>query len=313
MKEETKNYFREHSPWYVITILLLIGTIVAGCYLFRDEESAPPSKLKVEEVYFVMTDQDQENTDMDILVFITNDGKTSLSEVTARAFAVETDSNLARDEAIKEMGTVKSQTTVEGMLKIELPNNESYRVELLIFKEGKLAIRGSGTVNLKGVGTASDYKTTEGDMSGDGGDDDDAQGLAEEDASSICGIFFAVVIIVGLIVLFVLIFRGQQKGKGGRKERTSYPNQFMQSGYMLGESEQGKLCLNCGMFLGENVSRCSSCGFEYHTASSGRSTDVPRETEIKETDRLAASKEENGESGDTDDTVEKTEESHAAM
>ncbi len=310
MKEATKEYFREHGLWYIITILLLAGTIVTGCYLFRDEESAPPSKLKVEEVYFVMTDQDQENTDMDILVFITNDGKTSLSGVTARAFAVETDSNLARDEAIKEMGTVKSQTTVEGTLKIELPNNETYRVELLIFKEGKLAIRGSGTVNLKGVGKANDYKTTEGDTARSG--DGDGMGLVEDDAGSICGIIIAVVIIVGLIVLFVLIFMGQQKGKEGSGGRASYPARTRPIGYMAGESEQGKLCLNCGMYLGENESRCFGCGFEYHTTSSGRSTYFPREPEIKETDRMAASKEEKGESSETDDTVEKTEESHAA-
>jgi len=285
MKEATKNYFREHGPWYVITILLLIGTIVAGYYLFSDEESALPSKLKVEEVYFVMTDQDQQYTDMDILVFITNDGKTSLSEVTVRAFAVETDSNLARDEAIKEMGTVKSQTTVEGTLKIELPNNETYRVELLIFKEGKLAIRGSGTVNLKGVGQASDYKSTEGDVAPSGGGGDD--GLEEEDASSICGIFVAAVIIIGLIVMFVLIFRGQQKGKGGSGGRASYPTRTRQSGYMVGESEQGKLCQNCGMYLGENESRCFGCGFEYPPDSGGESNGILRGTDIKRIDEAA--------------------------
>ena len=287
MKEATKSYFQEHGPWYAITILLLIGTIVAGYYLFSDEESTPPSKLKVEEVYFVMTDQDQEHTDMDILVFITNDGKTSLSEVTARAFAVETDSNLARDEAIKEMGTVKSQTTVEGTLKIELPNNETYRVELLIFKEGKLAIRGSGTVNLKGVGKANDYKTTEGDVARSG--DDEGTGLAEDDASSMCGIFVAVIIIVALIVIIILIQMGQQKGKARSKERISYPSQFMQSEYVVGESEQGRLCLNCGMYLGENVPICLSCGFEYYPAFSGGSNEIRQGTGIEVTDEMSVS------------------------
>ena len=204
------SYLKEHWKWYTIAIVILVGMVVAGILTGNDDEeegSSPSSRIEVEEVYFVMTDQTQLYTNMDILVFITNDGKIDLSDVTVRAFAVETDSNLARDEAVKILGELKGQTTIEGKLTIELPNNDTYRVELLVFKDGKLTIRGSGTVNLKGVGQASPYKTDKDDdkispcdSGGDGSGFADGSGF-----SAICIVLLAVLIIIGIVIAVIII------------------------------------------------------------------------------------------------------------
>lgn len=206
------SYWKEHWVWYTVAMVVLVGMVVTGIFTGGGEEegTGSSSRIEVEEVYFVMTDQTQLYTNMDILVFITNDGKTDLSDVTVRAFAVETDSNLARDEAVKVMGELKGQTTIEGKLTIKLPNNDTYRVELLVFKDGKLTIRGSGTVNLKGVGQASAYKTDQGDdmMMTPSESDDDGSGFADgSSGSAICMILLAVFIIIVIVIVVTIVLK----------------------------------------------------------------------------------------------------------
>jgi len=220
MKDRTNRYLKDHWLWWTITILLLVGTIIVSKISLQEEEDGPPSQLYVEEVYFVMTDQNEETTYMDIMVFVTNNGDKSLSDVKVRAFAVEIDSNLARDENEKSMGEVKGQTTVEGTLNIALPNNDSYRVELLVFKEGKLSIRGSGTVNLKGVGTASDYETEKFD--GDGGvggfmdaEDGDGSMIPLSSSSGPCGFFLVITVLILIVVIVILVWKNKKKGNDG--------------------------------------------------------------------------------------------------
>ena len=195
------NYLGSHLPWLLgaaASVALLVTLII----VIWPEETVS-TDLEVDEVYFSTKELGGTDTDLEILVFITNEGDDDVSRVEIRAFAVETDSNIARDEARVELSGLKAETSLEGKLYITIPNNDTYRIELLIFEEGKLSIRGSGTVDLTGVGSASDYRTDDGS-----GDDESYGGIEIVDDGTASGsilicLFMGAIIVVVLIVIVV--------------------------------------------------------------------------------------------------------------
>ncbi len=194
------DYLGKNLPWLLgaaVSVAILVILIIVVW-----PEKTVSTDLEVDEVYFSTKELGGTDTDLEILVFITNEGDDDVSKVEIRAFAVETDSNIARDEARAELSGLKAKTSKEGKLYITIPNNDTYRIEILIFEEGKLSIRGSGTVDLTGVGSASDYRTE-----GGSGDDDayDTLGESTEDASA-AGVFICLFMgAIGIVVLIVIV------------------------------------------------------------------------------------------------------------
>lgn len=236
MIQKVKKNILTHFAWYGVAILLMIGGIVLGC-LLPEEEEVGVEALKVEDVFFVKTRQDGLMTDMNITIFITNDGDVDVNSLKVRAFAVEENSNLARDEDLTDLGNIEKQTTSEGKLQIRIPNNLSYRIELLIFKNDEISIRGSGGVNLVGVGSAQDYKTEDGGVMGDDnsgeralttdGDEEDEGVLA--DGMSLCGLSMAFLVVVIFILVGILIWvlNRDKRKTGFEKEREEVARQKM--------------------------------------------------------------------------------------
>ncbi len=178
----------------IITIALFLSAVI-GLVIVIDKLNDEPtgSILLVEEVYFLSEETSSGSMDLSVHVFITNDGdEPCQSEI--RAFAVDVETNLAMDEASLNVGTIDDQTTSESMLMMTLPSDGRYRVELLIFKDSKITVKGTGTVNLYDAGSGGkDYRTDQADPSADDVED-------EEDAMPFpqIGAVVAVVIAVTL-------------------------------------------------------------------------------------------------------------------
>lgn len=199
-------------------VLLLIVTIVLGYLAFKGEEKKE-SDLRVEDVQFIMRGADSERSRIEIAVFISNIGNEDVNKLKIRAFTVETGSNLAMDDSSTTLTDVKQQTTVEGKLMVEIPNNDSYRMEMLIFKDDRLVIRGSGTIDLADVGAPNDYRNYP------TVDDDDEAGddlLSSEPAAfsllgAACVFFLIVCVIVG-----VIIYVAVRSGTDSHKEKVPF-------------------------------------------------------------------------------------------
>ena len=237
MNGPIRDMYRDRK-WWVTLLAVSVLTLTTVMYIVEGE-TEKGAYIEVEEVFFLMTGQDNDTTTMDIDVFITNNGEEDLSDVTVRAFAVEEDSNLARDEASVELGALGGHMTIEGNLTITLPNDESYRVELLVFKEGKLAIRGSGDVNLRTSveyineagevnyhcdARATNYTTTKSDEppSGGSGDDSAEMSVADEDVSSyLCIVGGGSVLVLVIIVVKGMVGRVESRPP---RERTPPPH-----------------------------------------------------------------------------------------
>lgn len=216
MRDRIREELSRNKWWYAVFALIVVVTCTLAYFVSQIEEEKG-TDLIVDEVYFRTSELGGEDTDLRILVFLTNDGKGDIDEVRVRAFAVETDSNLARDEDAITMGNIKGKSTSEGELSITVPNNDSYRIELLVFEEGKLTIRGAGTVDLKGVGVASDYENIDGD------DDNGALGgasMAEtaDKASSFLGAVCILILLPGVIIAIIIFAVVQTKRKRTEKE-----------------------------------------------------------------------------------------------
>ena len=147
----------------VIMILLLLFSGLFG-WILMDEYVIPEKKIKarldVEEVYFVENYVSQGKTRLEVFVFITNDGDTDCDSF-IRAFAIDKDTNIAMDDTTTSIVEIKGQTSHESQLGLNIPSDGRYRVELLIFKNGKITVKGQGFVDLNVGGSGgSDYRTS---------------------------------------------------------------------------------------------------------------------------------------------------------
>ncbi len=211
------DYIGKNLPW-LLGAAVSVAILVTLIFVIWPEETVS-TDLEVDEVYFSTKELGGTDTDLEILVFITNEGDDDVSKVEIRAFAVETDSNIARDEARAELNALKAKTSKEGKLYITIPNNDTYRIELLIFEEGKLSIRGSGTVDLTGVGSASDYRT-EGGAALDKPYSEEAAGAMTGNSASILICMFMGVVAIGAGILIVIVVGvSRKKGSAGPEEK----------------------------------------------------------------------------------------------
>ena len=193
----TKIEWTATKGWMVaiIAIALFLSAAI-GLMIVIDMLNDEPvgSILVVEEVYFVSEETSTGSMDLYVHVFVTNDGdEPCQSEI--RAFAVDMETNLAMDEMGHTVGRIDDQTTSESMLLLTLPSDGRYRVELLIFKDGKITVKGTGTVNLYEAGSGGkDYRTDQ---------EDAAAGAPKESAADVpfprIGAVAIVVLAVALI------------------------------------------------------------------------------------------------------------------
>mgnify|MGYP006284773613 CR=1 FL=1 len=156
----------------VIAIFFMIpfSYVLTMEYLVPDEKE--DARLDVEEVYFVDKGKIGDKTNLHVFVFVTNQGdKDCNSHI--RAFAVDEETNIAMDDTSTTETEVEGDVTSEFLLQFLVPTNGSYRVEILVFKDEKITVKGQGDVDLRLSGTeGSDYRTT--DTSEDEGDDNES-------------------------------------------------------------------------------------------------------------------------------------------
>lgn len=209
------KFMDENRRWVAGGVLMLI--IFSVLVYFVVTIPGDNTDLSVDEVFFNSIEMDGPDSDLKITVFLTNEGEDEIDDVMVRAFVIERDSNLARDEDRVDMGTISGKSTKEGDLFISIPNNDTYRIEILVFEDSKLTLRGSGTIDLVGVGVASDYTGSD-----DDDDNDYSQGSApldwgvdDEDGGALLGMLCVLMFPIAFVILIVILVVKNQKKKSG--------------------------------------------------------------------------------------------------
>lgn len=182
----------------VVIVFFLMVNIIFGSLLAYDnfihEEPKRKAALEVEDVYFVFRESTDGLFHVEVGAFITNTGDEECG-MRIRAFAIDADSNIANDDSETVEVKVSARTTIEADLEFELEYNGTFRVELMIFKDGMITAKGTGTINLADRGSGGrDYRTTMGD-----------EETEKEDASALP--FPALALLVPAVVLFAFMIR----------------------------------------------------------------------------------------------------------
>lgn len=203
---------------YALAVFLLVGSGLLGYVLFH-KEGEPD--LMVEDVYFGLVEEGEESSEIEIIIFISNIGDKEIDTLKIRAFTIETRSNLAMDEAQETLSNIPKKTSAEGKLKVRIPNRDIYRVEILIFRDGRFDIRVYGTIDLTAVGITADYKT---DPGGRESEDIMAFGpvMSKDASSALC--MFMLFLIGGVLILVVIIIAVRKSSKE-KKNGSSYPRE----------------------------------------------------------------------------------------
>lgn len=153
----------------VISALALICLIFGGVLVYDNliyEEPKTDAILEVEEVYFVYEGYESGEYHISVKAFISNVGDKDCN-VRIRAFAVDDMSNLAMDDAETQVGLIKADTTVETSFDISVIYDGLFTVELMVFKDDLITVKGSGKVSLSDQQMGGkDYRNTVTDDTG---------------------------------------------------------------------------------------------------------------------------------------------------
>ncbi len=202
---------------FVIGMLCMAAII----YMVMEPEAVNrAASLDVEEVYFLMEGENESRT-MEISAFITNDGGSD-ADLEVRAFVIDDGTNIAVAEASDDMGSIDAQTTAETTLSIDVEDDDKYTIELVVLQDGKIALKGRGTVDLRPgdpiyhneskYGSGYDYSTTyrspdliaDEDSAGGGSP---AKGLSLSEEGGAGTAILLIFIVVPIVVIIAVIRR----------------------------------------------------------------------------------------------------------
>lgn len=134
----------------IISTLAMISLIFGGILIYRNLIYKEPEKdavLEVEEVYFNYDGYSSGEYQISVKAFISNVGDKDC-DMRIRAFAVDERSNLAMDDAETVSEIVRADTTVETSFEMSVLYNGTFTVELMIFKDDLITVKGYGKVSL---------------------------------------------------------------------------------------------------------------------------------------------------------------------
>jgi len=148
-----------------ISFLLILGSASIAVD-DRDREAY----LIVEQVYFESEEVGDDTYDLIVKAYVTNDGDKG-ADVRVSAFAIDIRTNIVFDSSSDDLGRMEGRTTKRADMSVQIDSQRKYMVEVIVYKDGKVVVRGSGTVDLAlaGVG-GEDYRTTETDVPRGGGE-----------------------------------------------------------------------------------------------------------------------------------------------
>jgi len=136
---------------YIVTIatilIILFGIFATGVMKQTTAKpDLPKEHLFVDATYLLKTDETNETVNVTCTPYITNIWEKESGEITAIAYVIESSTNLAVYKNTIEIGTIAADSTAEIELPVVLSNN-SYKVDILIFENGKLVLKGQITIN----------------------------------------------------------------------------------------------------------------------------------------------------------------------
>ena len=125
-----------------VIIVIVLGALASG--LFEPGEAKPyfpKEHLFVDATYLLKTGETNDTVNITCNLYLTNIWEKESGTIKVIAYVIETSKNLAVYKNTVEIGKIAANSTAEIELPIELSNN-SYKVDILIFEDDLLGIKG---------------------------------------------------------------------------------------------------------------------------------------------------------------------------
>jgi hypothetical protein len=109
------------------------------------EPQLPEEHLFVEEIYLLKTEETNETVSVTCTPYLTNIWDEESGDIKIIAYVVKKSNNIADCKNTVEIGKISADSTAELEVPIVL-SGDTYKVDMLIFEDGKLVLKGSLTI-----------------------------------------------------------------------------------------------------------------------------------------------------------------------
>ena len=128
------------------TIAVVVVIVFSAYGLVLKEPTAarsnPQRHLFVDATYLLKIEETDESVKVICTPYLTNNWGEDSGVITIIAYVIDTANNLALSKSTVDIGTISADSTSEIEIPIEL-TNKSYKVDLLIFEDNKMVIKGN--------------------------------------------------------------------------------------------------------------------------------------------------------------------------
>jgi len=130
----------------IIIIVAAVGVFANGMLKSSvAQPDFPNDHLFVDATYLLKTDETNDTVNVTCTLYLSNIWEKESGEIKAIAYVIETSNNFAVYKNTVEIGRIEANSTAEIEIPVVLSNN-SYKVEILLFEDGKLVIKGELTI-----------------------------------------------------------------------------------------------------------------------------------------------------------------------
>lgn len=146
---KTNKNVKKAGALVAIIAIVLTGTLGITLLDWSEPVSAnpqlPEEHLFVEATYLLKTGETNTTVNVTCTPYMTNIWDEESGEIKIIAYVVKTSNNIADYKNTVEIGKIKGDATAELEIPIVL-SSDRFRVDMLIFEDGKLVLKGSTTI-----------------------------------------------------------------------------------------------------------------------------------------------------------------------
>lgn len=142
----------------LVIVIVMLGTFLPGLLETPVAGiSFPDEHLFVDKTYLLKTDETNDTVNVTCNLYLTNIWEKESGEIKAVSYVIETENNFAVFKTSVEIGLIDADSTAEIEIPVVLSNN-SYKVDVLLFEDGKLVITGELTISARPIYSWEDIK-----------------------------------------------------------------------------------------------------------------------------------------------------------
>ena len=131
----------------MVGVVIIILMVALGTGLLGTATSGLRSDhLFVDATYLLKTEETNDTVNVTCTIYLTNTWDKASGDLKAIAYIIETNNNLAVFKNTVEIGKIAGDSTAEIEIPVVLSNN-SYKVDILLFEDDKLVIKGQITIS----------------------------------------------------------------------------------------------------------------------------------------------------------------------